>query len=253
MSMWIYGINSISAVMDNRPKEIKEIVIIKPKDERKDGERLTFIRQSAQKHRIKVSEKTEEEAFERIKFHTGANHQRVFAFIEPIKTPSLADVLNGSDADKKNRLFLILDGITDIHNLGAIIRTAVAFNVEAIIVPKDRTASITPDVYKTSSGAVEYIKVCEEVNLVRAVGMLKEKNFWVYGFEADGTQDIRKADLKGHVCCVIGGEDTGIRRLLKDNCDMMLRIPISAKAHSLNASVSAAVIMYEVIRQSFPN
>ena len=247
MSLWIYGINPISVVLKNRPNEVKEILFIKAKDERKEGERLTAIRQDAQKYKIRVSEKTEEEAFERIKFHSSVNHQRVFAFIEPIPTPSLMDVLN-SGAGNRNRLFLILDGITDIHNFGAIIRTAVAFNVEAIIVPKDRNASITPDVYKTSSGAVEYIKVCEEVNLVRAVVMLKEKNFWVYGFEADGTQDIRKADLKGHVCCVIGGEDTGIRRLLKDNCDMMLRIPISAKAHSLNASVSAAVVMYEVIR-----
>ncbi|MCX6112385.1 MAG: 23S rRNA (guanosine(2251)-2'-O)-methyltransferase RlmB [Proteobacteria bacterium] len=252
MSLWIYGINPVSAVIDNRPKDIKEIVFIKTRDEKKEGDRLASIRQNAQKYRIRISEQTEEEAFEKIKFRPGANHQRVFAFINPIQTPSLMDVLN-SDKDKKGRIFFMLDGITDIHNLGAIIRTAVAFNVEAIIVPKDRNASITSDVYKTSSGAVEYIKVSEELNLVRAVGILKENNFWIYGFEADGTQDIRKADLKGNVCCVIGGEDSGIRRLLRDNCDMILRIPISSKAHSLNASVSAAVVMYEVLRQSFPN
>ena len=248
MSLWIYGINSVSAVLDNRPKDVKEMIFIKPKDEKKDSERLSLVRQKAQKNGIKTSEQTEEAVFERVKNREGVNHQRVFAFINPIKIPTLNEVLESSK-DKPNRVFVILDGVTDIHNIGAIIRTAVAFNVEAIVLPKDRTASITADVYKTSSGAVENIKICEEVNLVRAVGVLKENSFWVYGFEANGTQDIQKTDLRGNVCCVIGGEDTGIRRLLKDNCDMILRIPMSANAHSLNASVSAAVVMYEIQRQ----
>lgn len=248
MSLWIYGINSVSAVLDNRPKDVKELLFVKSRDEKKDSDRLSLLRQRAQKNGIRISEQFEEEILERIKTRNGVNHQRVFAFINPVQIPSLNDVIN-KGKEKRDRVFLVLDGITDIHNLGAIIRTAVAFNIEAIIVPKDRNASITADVYKTSSGAVEYIKICEEVNLVRSVGILKENNFWIYGFEADGTQDINKADLKGNVCCVIGGEDSGIRRLLKDNCDMVLRIPMSSKAHSLNASVSAGVVMYEVQRQ----
>jgi 23S rRNA (guanosine2251-2'-O)-methyltransferase len=244
MSFWIYGINAVSSVLEKRPKDIKEIIFLKTKA-KNESERIDAITETAKwkgvKTRFVGTEGVPEEFREK-----EVAHQRVFAVINPPRVYDIADLVGQGEG---NKFFIMLDGITDVHNIGAIIRTAVAFGVDAVILPKDKSASITADVYKTSSGAIESIKVCVEVNMVRVTEILKKNGFWIYGFEADGSQEIQKADLKGNVCCVIGGEDSGIRRLLKDNCDMVLRIPMSTNVNSLNASVSAGVVMYEVQRQ----
>jgi 23S rRNA (guanosine2251-2'-O)-methyltransferase len=118
------------------------------------------------------------------------------------------------------------------------------------VLPKDRSVGLDPAVYKTSGGTVECMDICSEVNLVRAVEKLKTSGFWVYGLEAEpGSGYIHEADLKGNICCVIGGEDTGIRRLLKESCDSVLMIPMSPGAHSFNASVAASLFIYEIQRQ----
>jgi 23S rRNA (guanosine2251-2'-O)-methyltransferase len=246
MSLWIYGINPVNAVLKKRPNDVKEIIIIKAAEEIKQNERLVAIAEKAKKHGIKVRVQGFSELNAELKEKANAVHQRVFAFVVPPKMFEVKELLKEAKSDQ---FFLMLDGITDVHNIGAITRTAAAMGVDAIILPKDRTVTITADVYKTSSGAIESIKIATEVNLVRAVEQLKEAGFWIYGFEEDGKQDLYKADLKGKVCCIVGGEDTGIRRLLKENCDAILKIPMKGDVQSLNSSVSAGIVIYEVQRQ----
>jgi len=246
MSLWIYGINPVNAVLKKRPGDVKEIIIIKALEEKKESERLTAIIEKAKKHNVKVKVQGFNELNEELKAKANVVHQRVFAFIIPPKMFEVKELVKEGDG---NKFFLMLDGVTDVHNIGAITRTAAAMGVDAIILPKDRTVTVTADVYKTSSGAIENLKIATEVNLVRAVEELKKSGFWVYGFEEDGKQEIYKADLKGNICCVVGGEDSGIRRLLKENCDVVYRIPIKGDVQSLNASVSAAIVIYEAERQ----
>ncbi len=248
--MWIYGINTVQSVLTKRPKGVKEILVVRSKDHASDkkdpNSKIEELLSLAQKHSIRVASAPASDVYERTGVKETANHQRILAFVEPRPSRSLKDLMG---LEGKNRVFLILDGVTDPNNLGAIIRTAVGFGVEAIILPKDRSAQIKDDVYKTSGGAVEDIDICVEVNLVRAVEELKKNSFWIYGFEEDAKKNINEADLKGNVCCVMGGEDSGIRKLLAENCDMMLKIPISNKVQSLNVSVSAGIVLYEVRRQ----
>ena len=250
--MWIYGINTVNTVLVKRPQGVREILIVKAKDVVKDqkdpNSKVNDLINMAEKKGIKVTFVGGYDICERTGIKEDANHQRVAALIEPKPTLVLKDLLE-THGHGKNRLFLMIDSVTDPNNLGAIIRTAVAFGVEVIILPKDRSAQIKDDVYKTSGGAVEDMDFCVEINLVRSVELLKEKGFWVYGFEEDAEKKINEADLKGNVCCIIGGEDTGIRKLLTQNCDMLLNISISKKVQSLNVSVSAGIILYEVQRQ----
>lgn len=248
--MWIYGINTVLSVLEKRPRAVKELVVVKSREQIKDAidqnPKIQELMSIAKKNSIKNSSMVLSDVNKRTGIKESANHQRVLAYIEPKPQRSIKEILG---TNEKNMVFLVLDGVTDPNNLGAIIRTAVSFGVKAIILPKDRSAQIRDDVYKTSGGSIEDIDICTEVNLVRVVGDLKEKGFWIYGFEEDANKSLNEVDLKGNVCCVLGGEDTGIRKLLSEKCDLLLKIPISQKVQSLNVSVSAGIVLYEVQRQ----
>ena len=142
---------------------------------------------------------------------------------------------------------LIADEIQDPHNLGAIIRTAEAAGADGVIIPKRRSAGLTPTVFKTSAGAASWVKVARVSNLTDTIKLLKSKGIWVYGAEADG-QPFYSADLSGPAALVIGSEGNGLGRLVRENCDMILSIDMYGKINSLNASVSAGILMYEIVR-----
>lgn len=171
------------------------------------------------------------------------NHQGVMLEVESFKYATMDDV---KDA---NRL-IILDKIEDPHNLGAIIRSAESFGFDGVIIPERRSASVTSTVYKTSAGAINNIKVIRVTNLTRTIKDLKDMGFWIYGLVGEADSDISKADLKGKVTLVIGNEGEGISRLVRENCDMLINIPMLGKVNSLNASVAAGISMYELLRQN---
>lgn len=171
------------------------------------------------------------------------NHQGVMLEVESFKYATMDDV---KDA---NRL-IILDKIEDPHNLGAIIRSAESFGFDGVIIPERRSASVTSTVYKTSAGAINNIKVIRVTNLTRTIKDLKDMGFWIYGLAGEADSDISKADLKGKVTLVIGNEGEGISRLVRENCDMLISIPMLGKVNSLNASVAAGISMYELLRQN---
>ena len=160
---------------------------------------------------------------------------------------TVEDILVAAQQRGKPPFIIIADEIEDPHNLGAIIRTAEAAGADGLIIPKRRSASLNATVFKTSAGAAAWLKVARVANLVDTIKRLKEQGVWVYGMEADGTP-YDKADLSGAVALVIGREGFGLGRLVRENCDMILSLPMNGKVNSLNASVSAGILMYEVVK-----
>ncbi len=160
---------------------------------------------------------------------------------------TIEDILEVSKQKGKPPFIIIADEIADPHNLGAIIRTAEAAGADGVIIPKRRSASLNATVYKTSAGAAAWLKVARVANLADTIRRLKEENIWVYSMEADGTP-YGRAEFSGGVALVVGSEGFGLGRLVRESCDMTLSLPMMGKVNSLNASVSAGILMYEVVK-----
>ncbi|MFZ1390229.1 MAG: 23S rRNA (guanosine(2251)-2'-O)-methyltransferase RlmB, partial [Dokdonella sp.] len=153
------------------------------------------------------------------------------------------------EAAGQEALFLILDGVTDPHNLGACLRSAEAAGVTAVIVPKDKAAGITPTVRRASAGAADRVPFFAATNLSRCLRMLRDAGVWLTGFAGDGPQSLYASDFKGPVGIVIGGEGEGMRRLTREACDFVASIPMRGSVESLNVSVATGVVLFEVLRQ----
>ena len=173
-------------------------------------------------------------------------HQGVIAFTTDYEYYDLDDII----ADKKSEKggFVVLcDGIEDVHNLGSIIRVAECAGADGVVIPRSGCASVTESVIRISAGAAEHMKVAKVPNLNQAVEKLQKEGYWVYALEAGG-EDIYKEDFKGNVALVVGGEDSGVKRLTKEKCDKILSIPLQGQVNSLNASVALGIAAYEVVR-----
>ena len=179
---------------------------------------------------------------------TGSS-QGVIAFAETKEFVDLGELIDSSLAKPDKPLYLLLDGIEDPHNLGAILRTAEATGVHGVIVRERRAAGITPAVVKASAGAVEYVNIARVANIAQAVVTLKNNGIWVTGIDMDGQTDYRAMDFTLPTAIVIGGEGRGLSDLVRRRCDWVVSIPMKGKIMSLNASVAAAVVMYEALRQ----
>lgn len=176
-------------------------------------------------------------------------HQGVIAMVPPYEYSSVEEILDEANSKNEKPFILILDGIEDPHNLGSIIRTAECAGVHGIILPKRRSAMVNSTVVKTSVGATEHIKIAVVTNLNDCIKMLKEYDIWVYGADMLGSQNYNEEKYTTGVALVIGNEGKGISKLVKENCDILVKIPMKGKINSLNASVSAGIIMYEVMNQ----
>ena len=176
------------------------------------------------------------------------NNQGIIAIVPPYDYCEVEDILE--EAKRKNEMpfILILDGIEDPHNLGSIIRTAETAGVHGIIIPKRRAASVNSTVSKVSAGAVEYMKIARVNNINETIRYLKEQGVWICGTDMDTNTIYTKQDYKMPIAIVIGSEGFGMSRLVKENCDFLVKIPMKGKITSLNASVSAGIIMYEVVK-----
>ena len=177
------------------------------------------------------------------------NHQGVIAIVPPFEYCDIDDILN--DAKEKNEapFILILDGIEDPHNLGAIIRTAETAGVNGIIIPKRRAAGVNSTVAKVAAGAVEHMKIARVNNINEAIRYLKDNDVWICGTDMDTNKYYYNQDLTGSLAIVIGSEGFGMSKLVKENCDFLVKIPMKGKITSLNASVSAGIVVYEAVRQ----
>ncbi|KAA8664588.1 23S rRNA (guanosine(2251)-2'-O)-methyltransferase RlmB [Clostridium sp. HV4-5-A1G] len=179
---------------------------------------------------------------------TGA-HQGVIAQVTPYKYCEAEDILEYAKKKGEPPFIIVLDEIEDPHNFGSIIRTAEICGVHGIIVSKRRNVGITPAVYKSSAGAVEYMKICKVTNLNNIIEKLKKRNIWVYGADMNGQSYCFDVDFNGAVALVIGSEGRGISKSIKEKCDMLVKIPMYGNIASLNASVAGGILMYEILKQ----
>ncbi len=232
----IYGKNAVLEAL-NSDKEINTIFIQK-------GASAGNITAAAKRRGIVIKDVSEEKlsALAGTSKHGGAA-----AELCACEYASLEDILSVSEEKGTPPFIVIADEIADPHNLGAIIRTAEAAGADGVIIPKRRSASLNATVFKTSAGAAAWIKVARVSNLVDTIKTLKKHNIWIYGMEADG-EPYDKTDFSGAVAVVVGSEGFGLGRLVRENCDAVVSLPMNGKVNSLNASVSAGILMYEVVK-----
>lgn len=176
-------------------------------------------------------------------------HQGVIAQTTPYKYYSIDDMFKVADEKGEKPFVLVLDELEDPHNFGSIIRTAEICGVHGIIIPNRRNVGVTGTVYKSSAGAVEHMMIAKVSNVNNAIDNLKERGLWVYGADMEGEDYCYKTDMSGAVALVIGSEGRGISKLTKSKCDVLVKIPMVGKITSLNASVAAGIIMYEILKQ----
>lgn len=183
---------------------------------------------------------------------TDGNHQGVLAYVAAYQYAELDDLFAAAEKREEPPFFLLLDEIEDPHNLGSIMRTADAVGAHGIIIPKRRAVGLTATVAKASTGAIEYIPVVRVTNMARTIDQLKELGVWIVGTDASGTEDYRRFDGTLPLGLVIGSEGKGMGRLIRDKCDFLIKLPMVGKVTSLNASVAASLLMYEVYRKRYP-
>lgn len=198
----------------------------------------------ARKNRVPV-QKVDKQVLDRMA--AGAVHQGIIASVSPYEYADLEDILAvPGDADP---LLVLLDGINDPHNLGAIIRSADAAGAHGVVIPNRRSAAVTPVVARASAGAVEFVPVARVGNLATTIDRLKERGIWVAGADPAARQLVWEAPLDGPLAVVVGGENKGISRLVREKCDLLVRLPMAGRVNSLNASVAAALVLFEAARR----
>lgn len=179
----------------------------------------------------------------------GMRHQGIVASAAPVAYAELEDVFAAAEEKGEPPFLVLLDEIEDPHNLGAILRTADAAGVHGVLVPKRRSAPLSAAVAKVSAGAVEYVPVVRIGNIVQTMKELKKRGLWIVGADMDGDKAFFDADLTGPIALVVGSEGAGIGRLVKENCDFLVKIPMKGKISSLNASVACSLLLYEILKQ----
>lgn len=235
----IYGKNPVIEAI-NSGKTINKIYFAN------SGKDIYDIIKLAKEKRIVVVESDKKKLDKMIEFK---NSQGIVASVTDYEYFSVDDILEGANSKKEEPFVLILDKIEDPHNLGAIIRTAECMGVHGVIIQKRNACQITDTVEKTAAGATSFVKVARVTNITETIKYLKEKGLWIYGLDMDGESNIYDTDFSGAVGIVVGNEGTGMTRLVKENCDVIVKIPMFGKINSLNASVSAAMCVYEVTRK----
>jgi 23S rRNA (guanosine2251-2'-O)-methyltransferase len=238
----IYGINPLLEVFHSDPSILERIFIA----EGRGGDAVRKLMRFAAENSVPV------ELIGRGKIEklaSGRVHQGVVAICREHAYASLDEVVANCQSGSHRGLIVILDSITDPHNLGSIIRTASCCGANGVIIPENRAASVTASVAKASAGAVHGLPTAMVVNLARAIEQLKEKGFWIYGADAASKVDFHNPEYEGHIGLVMGSEGRGLRPLIRDKCDFLISIPVWGQVASLNVSVAAGVILYEILRK----
>lgn len=238
---WVYGLHAVGALIERAPLRILELWSAEPRDDT----RMRTLRARAQAAGLSV-QTANPATLE--KWVGGASHQGVVAAVRPLAPWDEQDVLDAV-TDRTDALLLVLDGVTDPHNLGACLRTADAAGAQAVIIPRDRAAMVDGVVRKVAAGAAEFVPVAAVTNLARAIDRLKEQGIWVVGTDGEAPMSLYAADLKRPLALVLGAEGSGLRRLTRERCDFLVKIPMAGHAESLNVSVAAGVALFEARRQ----
>ena len=249
-NLTIYGINSVASKLNYATELINKIIVYRQPRLNKRIEKIVKLA-----HKLNISvEFSKDKQY----FNDANNHQGIVAYYTLPPTYGLAELdeilsthqaSNAQTGNNKKLLFLILDEITDPHNLGACLRTAAAATVDAVIVPAHNSADITETVIKVASGGDDLVPIIKINNLARVINILKQNNVWIVGTAANATQSIYEIDLNANIAWVFGSESKGMRSLTTKLCDMTAHIPINSKINSLNISVTTGICVFETIRQ----
>ncbi|MFC4728766.1 23S rRNA (guanosine(2251)-2'-O)-methyltransferase RlmB [Coralloluteibacterium thermophilus] len=239
---WVVGINAVASAIENDAAHVREVLV----EAGARNPRVAALEREAQDLGIAVR-RVSAQALDGIS--GGARHQGAAARYEAARTWDERELPELVEAAAGRALVLVLDGVQDPHNLGACLRSAAAAGVTAVVIPKDRSAPVNATVRKTASGAADRIPVVRVTNLARTLRTLKDAGVWVYGLAGEGDASLYGLDLKGNVALVMGGEGEGLRRLTREHCDGLVRIPMPGEMESLNVSVAAGVALFEAVRQ----
>lgn len=243
MSEYIVGRNPVVECLQHGTQDIERIWIA----EGTNHSRIRHIIEAAKEAGIPIKRATRRE-LDRIE--PSLRHQGVIAFVSPTRYDDLPSILAKIERNKHNALLVMLDNLQDPRNLGAILRTAEAVNADAVLIPKNRAAGVTASVHKASAGASTHIPIIRVTNVAYTLDTLKDTGIWVAGAAAEDTScPYTDVDFRVPLCLVLGSEGKGIRRLVKQKCDYLVHLPMLGKIESLNVSVAAGVLLYEVIRQ----
>lgn len=238
---WLYGIHALESVITREPERLIELFVLKGRED----DRLINIINQARQFDIAVQFCQRKTLDDKV---NGEQHQGVIAKVKPGKQYSendLAAIVEQVD----NPFLLILDGVTDPHNLGACLRTAEAAGVHAVVVPKDKSAALTPIVRKVASGAADVIPLVQITNLARTIKALQKAGVWIIGTAGEAKQSLYECKLTGPIALVMGAEGKGMRRLTRENCDELIKLPMAGTVTSLNVSVATGVCLFEIVRQ----
>lgn len=242
MSDYIYGINPAREGLKNSRRKPLELLLQRDLRSR----RIDELREEATEARVlvRVVEKAQLE-----RLAGNPHHQGAILKVVPFDYADLGDLLDRWRASERPAFFLILDGVTDPHNFGALLRSADGAGCQGVIVTKDRGCPVTGVVDKAASGAIEHLLICQVTNLSRTLEELKKEGVWIYGLAGEAASDLYASDLRGDMALVVGSEGKGLRPLVREHCDHLLSIPMGGGVESLNVSCAAAVALYEVVRQ----
>ena len=239
---WIVGINPVEGALSNDAERVREVLV----ENGQRNARVLELAERAKQLNIAVRHLPREE----LDRHAGeARHQGVAALYEAAPAAHENDLAGLLERDGSNALVLVLDGVTDPHNLGACLRSAAAAQVTAVIVPKDRAVGMTPVVRRASAGGADRVPLIAVTNLARTLRTLKDAGVWITGLAGDTDTSLYAVDFKGPVAIVLGSEGEGIRRLTRELCDFVTKIPMPGTMESLNVSVATGVVLFEALRQ----
>jgi 23S rRNA (guanosine2251-2'-O)-methyltransferase len=240
---YVYGLHAVNAVLERAPDRVLEVWIAQP---RAAEARVHDLKERAQRAGVHIHAASAEAL---LKLVGDVAHQGAVAAVRPLKSWDEDDLAVWLDRLTADPLLLILDGVTDPHNLGACLRTADAAGAHAVIIPKDRAATLDGVARKVAAGAAEFIPVASVTNLARTLEALKQRGVWIVGTEGEAAESLYSADLKRPLALVLGAEGSGMRRLTREKCDFLVRIPMAGHMESLNVSVAAGIVLFEALRQ----
>ncbi|RUO30068.1 23S rRNA (guanosine(2251)-2'-O)-methyltransferase RlmB [Aliidiomarina sedimenti] len=238
----VHGIHAVTSIVKNNPERLVELFVLQGRRDKA----LDTILQQARKAGVRAQECQRKTLDQKVQ---GENHQGVIAVVTAPKHYQENDLPGLYEKAGTKACFLVLDNVTDPHNLGACLRTADAAGVTAVIVPKDKSAKISSTVSKVASGAAETMPLVVVTNLARTLRELQQLGVWIVGTAGEATDSLYQADFKGPVALVMGAEGSGMRRLTREHCDQLIAIPLVGSVSSLNVSVAAGVCLFEVVRQ----
>jgi 23S rRNA (guanosine2251-2'-O)-methyltransferase len=239
---WIVGINPVEGALSNDAERVKEVLI----EQGQRNARVLELAERAKELKIPVNHRPREQLD---KAGGEARHQGIAALYEAPPLAHENDLAALLERDGSNTLVLVLDGVTDPHNLGACLRSSAAAKVTAVIVPKDRAVGLTPVVRRASAGGADRVPLIAVTNLARTLRELKDAGVWITGLDGETETSIYAVDFKGPVALVLGGEGEGMRRLTRELCDFVAKIPMPGSMESLNVSVATGVVLFEALRQ----